>query len=102
MYRYTTPTLPITISDLDFSAAELFRVAIEQDGVEILKVIDADDASVDAQHKTINVPLTQEETASFKDGVVEVQVRAKLTGGSVLATKVAKLSVNDVLDEVII
>ena len=37
-----------------------------------------------------------------KDGVVEVQVRAKLTGGSVLATKVAKLSVNDVLDEVII
>ena len=102
MYRYTTPTLPITISDLDFSTVSLFRVAIEQNGVEILKVINADDASVDAEHKTINVALTQEETASFKDGIVEIQVRAKLTGGSVLATKVAKLSVNDVLDEVII
>ena len=102
MYRYTTPTLPITISDLDFSTVTLFRVAIEQDGVKILKVIDADDASVDAQHKTINVALTQEETASFKDGVGEVQVRAKLTGGSVLATRIAKLSIKDVLDEVII
>lgn len=102
MYRYTTPTLPITISDLDFSTVSLFRVAIEQNDVEILKVIDAEDASVDAQHKTINVALTQEETASFKDGFVNVQVRAKLTGGSVLATKVAKLSVDDVLDEVII
>lgn len=102
MYRYTTPTLPITISDLNFNTVSLFRVAIEQNDVEILKVIDADDAAVDAEHKTINVALTQEETASFKDGFVNVQVRAKLTGGSVLATKVAKLSVNDVLDEVII
>lgn len=102
MYRYTTPTLPVTISDLDFSDVSVFRIAIEQGNVEILKVIEADDPMVDAQHKTIYVPLTQEETAAFKDGTVEIQARIKFTNNNVLATEKATLSMRDVLDEVII
>ena len=102
MYRYTTPTLPITISDLDFADVDLFRIAIEQGNVEMLKVVEADDPSIDAEHKTIYVPLTQEETASFKDGTVQIQARVKFTNGSVLATNKVSLSVKDVLDEVII
>lgn len=102
MYRYTTPTLPITIDDIDFEDVTLFRVAIEQDDVELLKVINIDDPSVDAEHKTIYVSLTQEETASMDDGPVDVQARIKFTNGSVLATNKAALSMKDVLDEVII
>lgn len=102
MYRYTTPTIPITIEDLDFADVSVFRVAIEQGKVEILKVIDVDDTSVDAEEHTIYVPLTQEETASFKDGMTEVQVRVVFRSGAVQATNKAKLSVRDVLDEVII
>jgi len=102
MYRYTTPTLPITIADLDFNDVDLFRIAIEQGQIEMLKVVEADDPSIDAQHKTIYVPLTQEETASFKDGMVQIQARIKFTNGSVLATNKVSLSVKDVLDEVII
>lgn len=102
MYRYTTPTLPLTIPEVDFSEAQLFRVKIEQDTVEILKVINANDPAVDAEHKKINVALTQQETASFVDGNVDIQVRIKLTGDVVLATETKKLSVNEVLDEVII
>ena len=102
MYRYTTPTLPVTIDDIDFDDVSVFRIAIEQDSVEMLKVIDIDDPSVDAQHKTVYVPLTQEETASLKAGMVEVQARIKFVNNSVMSTNKVKLSVNDVLDEVII
>ena len=41
MYRYTTPTLPITIDGLDFDDVSLFRIAIEQGTTEILKVVNA-------------------------------------------------------------
>lgn len=102
MYRYTTPTIPITIEDLDFSDVARFRVAIEQGAIELLKIVEVSSASVDPETKTIYVPLTQEETAAFKDGMVEVQVRVVFTSGAVQATKKAKLSVHDVLDEVII
>lgn len=102
MYRYTTPTIPITIEDVDFADVSLFRVAIEQGGVEMLKVVDVNDPSVDAETHTIYVPLTQEETASLKSGTSEIQVRIRFTSGAVQATPKAKLSVHDVLDEVII
>ena len=102
MYRYTTPTLPITIDGLDFDDVNLFRIAIEQGNTEILKVVNADDPSVDTEHKTIYVPLTQEETASFKDGMVQIQARIKFENNSVLATNKVSLPVKDVLDEVII
>ena len=102
MYRYTTPTLPLTISDLDFDTVAVFRVAIEQGDTEMLKIIEADDPSIDAQHKTIYVPLTQEETAALKTGSCGVQVRYKTTGGAVGATNAATVNVNDVYDEVII
>ena len=102
MYRYTTPTLPVTITGLDFTDVSVFRIAIEQGNVELLKVVEADSPYVDAQNKTIYVPLTQEETASFKPGTVGIQARIKFTNNSVLATNMETLSMNDVLDEVII
>lgn len=102
MYRYTTPTLPVTIDGIDFDDVILFRIAIEQGNVEMLKVVNADDPNVDAQHNTIYVPLTQEETATFHDGTVAIQARVKFDNGHVLATNKVSLSVKDVLDEVII
>lgn len=102
MYRYTTPTLPITIEDIEFADVQTFRIAIEQGSTEILKEISATDSSVDFGTNTINVRLTQEETASLREGKVEVQARIVFTSGDIQATKKAKVSVHDVLDEVIV
>lgn len=102
MHRYTTPTIPVTIDDVDFTTVDVFRIAVENKETELLFVVPADDARVDAQNHTINIELTQEETASFKEGYVLVQARIKYTNGNVQATNMAKLSVADVLDEVII
>lgn len=101
MHRYTTPTIPITI-DVDFTSVDVFRIAIENKDTELLFVVPADDARVDAQHKTINIELTQEQTASFTEGYVLVQARIKYTNGKIQATDMEKLSVGQVLDEVII
>ena len=102
MHRYTTPTIPITLDDVDFSAVDSFRIAIESKNTELLFVVPADDARVDAQHKTINIELTQEETASLKEGYALVQARIKYQNGNVQATDIARLTVADVLDEVVI
>lgn len=102
MYRYTTPTLPVEITEVDYTTVDIFRIAIEQGKNEMLKIISANDPHVDAEHSTIYVPLTQEETASFKEGYVKIQARIKFTNGSVLATNKVNMPVEDVLDEVII
>lgn len=102
MYRYTTPTIPITIDTVDFDLVDVFRVAIENGNTELLFVIPANDVTVDPENHTINVVLTQEQTAQLAEGHAKIQVRIRYKSGSVQATAVAKLKVNDVLDEVIV
>lgn len=102
MYRYTTPTIPITIDDIDFSEVNYFRIKIREQNTEMLFVVPATDSSVDAEHKTIYLSLTQEQTAKLKKGDAYLQVRIVYTGGSVQATPKARISVEDVLDEVIV
>lgn len=100
MYRYTTPTIAITLSDIDFADVSTFRVAIEKGSVELVKAIPVNDSQVDSTNKTINMVLTQEETASFSKGVGKLQVRVVYNNGTVLATPTVNVEVNDVLDEV--
>ena len=102
MYRYTTPTLPITIEGLDFTEVDYFRIAIELGQTELLFVVPADDETVDAETNTIYVSLTQEQTAALKEGLAKVQARIKYNSGAVQATNMASVAVNKVLDEVII
>jgi hypothetical protein len=104
MYRYTTPTLPLTIDDesLDFADVANFRVAIEQGNVKMLKIVEATSAFVNPETKTIYVPLTQEETALLKEGLAEAQVRIVFASGAVQATNKGPVPVHDVLDEVIV
>lgn len=102
MYRYTTPTLPITIEGIDFSEVDYFRIAIERGDNELLFTVNANDESVDAETNTIYISLTQEQTAQFEEGYVRIQARIKYLSGVVQATQIAKVSVHGVLDEVVI
>lgn len=102
MYRYTTPTIPITIEDIDFSEVRQFRVAIKNNETELLFLVDGDDPRVDAEHNTILLALTQEQTARLEAGSGGLQVRIVYNSGSVQATPIAAVSINDVYDEVIV
>ena len=103
MYRFTTPTLPITIEDVDFGNVSKFRIAIEQNDKEIfLFIVDVNDPIVEAENNKIYLELTQEQTASLKEGYSKLQIRFVFTTGKVLATPEATVTINDVIDEVIV
>lgn len=102
MYRYTTPTLTLNIKGIDFTNVSVFRVAIEQNCVEMLKEIPVSSDAVDAEQKTVTVELTQEETASMSVGMVNIQVRLVLTNGRVVASNIANVPLRAVLDEVVV
>lgn len=102
MYEYSTPTIPLKISGLDFSEVAFFRVKLENKRASVLQQIDINDARVDAEHKTIYFTLTQEETAKFGEGFAAIQVRVKYTNGSVQPTPIKQIQVEKVLDEVVI
>jgi len=100
LYRYTTPTITLTIDDIDFSTVSLWRVAISGKGKRIIKEYEAGDSAIGDD--TLLVTLTQEETASMSAGDVEIQVRMKLSNGAVLATTSARVKLFDVLDKAVI
>lgn len=102
MYQYTTPTLVLTLADVDFDDVATFRVAMENKGQQLLKEIAADDSSVDSENNTITIVLTQEETAAFSVGEAVIQVRVVFSDGSVLATAKKRFKVQPVLDEVVV
>lgn len=102
MYRYTTPTIPIIIEDIDFANVASFRITIERGSASLLFEIGINDSRVDSENNTINLVLTQEETATFNEGKAEVQARIIYTDGTIQATEKAKLVVKGVFDEVII
>ena len=68
---YTTPTFTLTFTekDLDLTQAENVYVTFRSGAVFLTKT--GENLTVD--EKTISVDLTQEETASFVMGVVEIQ-----------------------------
>ena len=103
MYRYTTPTLPLTINDVDFSQVSTFRIALKPErGEPLLFIVDADDPIVDADDKTIYLELTQEQTAAIEEGKARVQTRIIYKNGKVGATNKAVITVNDVYDKEIV
>lgn len=103
MYRYTTPTLPLTIKDVDFSLVDNFRIAFKPECEEhLLFIVDAEDPIVDAEHRTINLELTQEQTASLEEGKAKIQFRIVYKNGKVGATNKAEITIKDVYDKEII
>lgn len=100
MYRATTPT-------------HTFKLPIETNTCsEILVSYKQKDIALDKHYqdnllpdgmtlngKNVIIVLTQEETSSFKEGTVMVQVRVLTNAGAVMASQIFKLFVTDVINE---
>lgn len=104
MTRGTTPTYKITFEqDIDFSTVDAFYFTLKQSSTaKVTRKISGDSPSIDAENRTIEWTLTQEETLKFKEGGAELQVRGKFKDDVAFATKVYRVPVNRILyDEVI-
>ena len=84
---FTTPTFTLTFSEreLDLTQAQSVFVTFRSGG----KVLTKTGEDLTIAEKTIGVSLTQEETASFQTGVVEIQANWMLSGKRI-ASEVAQ------------
>lgn len=107
MYRGTTPTLFLELkTDLSLdNLAELwvtFKSIKGEKKREVTKSLEDEAIAVDAEHKTILVKLTQEDTLTLIDGTCDVQVRFRTIDDLAYASTVERVSVERILKEGVI
>ncbi len=98
MTRYTTGSVTLVFEEpgvLENIAS--VRVTLEQDGHQLTKK--DDEVTVNLEDNSVFISLTQEETGSFKEAHVYIQVRIKYTNGQVIASEIERVYMNKILDE---
>ena len=101
MYRGTTPTLTLEL-DTDVSLADLAEmwVTFKTPNAEVNKTLS--DVTINDTTKTIEVPLSQQDTLAINNRSCAVQVRFKTTGGPAYATTISNIDVENVLKDGVI
>ena len=94
MIRGSTPTHTFRLK-LDPELIHKVRVLYSQDDVLVLKKEDAD-CIKDGQ--TVTVKLTQEDTLTFKEGKVEIQLRILTPTGDSIPSKIYTVHVSKLLE----
>lgn len=90
MRRYTTPTIELTVEGHDLTASDVY-VTMRQQGRE-LTVEDAD-VTLDGGDTVITFSLTQEQSATFREGRARVEVNWVDADGFRNATSIGELAV---------
>ena len=97
--RYTTPTFQLVFTEdgLDLTQAESVYVTFEQGKTKITKT----GTDLTVREKQISIWMSQEETAKFKTGVVDVQANWMIAGNRV-ASDIMRVNISgQLLTEVI-
>ena len=99
MRRGTTPTFNITVTGCDLSGADSIFVTFKQGKAQVDKT--GDDLAVSGNK--IAVLLKQEDTLQFDaDQKVSMQIRIKTNSGTVIASGIKSLTVDEILKEGVI
>lgn len=98
MIRYTTPTYELVVEGIDITAETVY-VTFRQHGT--LVTIEGPSMELDEGDTVITCSLTQQQSASFRDGTMEVQVNWIDAHGDRGATLVKQVPVEvQLLEEV--
>lgn len=95
MRQGTTPTIQITINDIDLNEMQNIYVVFEQNGYILKK----ESSDLDIEGNTISVSLSQEETLNFKEGTCNIQLRMITKGGVAIASPIKTTKVYRVLNK---
>ena len=98
MRRGTTPTNTFTV-DVDLRQATAMYVTYKQGGTVLLEKTLED---ITVSEDKIEVELSQEDTLAFKNGTVQIQIRAKFVDGSALASNIITVNMNAILKDGVI
>lgn len=94
MVRGTTPTLTFTLPFSTTTIADGF-VTFQQNGKNVLDIPKTEWTITDANN--IAVTLDQAETLLFEHGTAKIQIRAKLSDGSAVASEIISVAVGNIL-----
>lgn len=98
MRQGTTPTIQITINDIDLNEMQNIYVVFEQNGYILKK----ESSDLDIEGNTVSVSLSQEETLNFKEGTCNIQLRMITKGGVAIASPIKTTKVYRVLNKEVI
>lgn len=98
MRQGTTPTIQITINDIDLNEMQNIYVVFEQNGYILKK----ESIDLDIEGNIISVLLSQEETLNFKEGTCNIQLRMITKGGVAIASPIKTTKVYRVLNKEVI
>lgn len=98
MRQGTTPTIQITINDMDLNEMQNIYVVFEQNGYILKK----ESSDLDIEGNVISVLLSQEETLNFKEGTCNIQLRMITKGGVAIASPIKTTKVYRVLNKEVI
>ena len=93
MFRGTTPTLSVKLDDIKTSLIDYVELTINQNEKNMLV------KKMKQNGSEFSVTLTERETLSLKPGDCRIQCKIKLKDGSITATKVEKILINDILNQ---
>lgn len=96
MIRGTTPTVMFRLSGLDNADVRNLYFTMEQGKKQLTKTEYEYDKGV------YYIKLTQEETLSFSEGKIKVQVKVLLFDGNVIASPIKVLGITDILMEEVV
>ena len=94
MRRGTTPTLSLMIDDVDFSLIDKAELTIRQGEKNVL----IKNMKIYIEQAVLQVKLNQAETLSLKDGECQLQIKVLFNDGSVAATDIQTLNIQDILN----
>lgn len=98
MRQGTTPTIQITVNNIDLADMERIYVVFEQNGNLLKKSM----TDLKVENNVISVLLTQEETLSFKNGNCNIQLRMITYDGIAMASPIKTINVYSVLNKEVI
>lgn len=103
--RGTTPTVTFKIiSSLDLTEiAELWITFQKKIGATVReRTFTLDDVAIDLDEQTVTMVLTQEDTLSFAENTINVQLRVRMNDGNAYASSILETTVEKILKDGVI
>ena len=102
MVKGTTPTFVFQLDSTTLDLTALSQIWVTVDDSREVKTWDINSVTVDNEHKTISLYLSQAETLALRTGLARVQIRMLTSDGASIATTCSTITINDVLKKGVI
>lgn len=106
MRRGTTPTIQLTADNMSFKDCSLIIVTMKSKDKTIVEKRFPGGIGIHEDEETgeefLQFTLTQQETLKFPVGIVQVQIKAKTSAGTVVATNIIEVESQRILNEEVI